>query len=80
MRNQSWKLEHNNALPYIMIYKNMLRQEVKNTTLLTEHSTKLLQIKLDRIVKKYSHFRSLSCVQGSDPIIKDINRKTEKNN
>ena len=42
MRNQSWKLEHNNALPYTMMYKNMLRQEVKSTTLLTEYSTKLL--------------------------------------
>ena len=51
MRNQSWKLEHNNALPYIMIYKNMLRPEVKTTTLQTEYSTKLLQIKLDRIVR-----------------------------
>ena len=42
MRNQTWKLEHNNAIPYAMIYKNMLRQEVKSTTLLTVNSTKLL--------------------------------------
>ena len=45
MRNQSWKLEHNNALPYMMTYKNMLRmlrQEVKTTTSLTEYSTRLL--------------------------------------